>query len=654
MKKFLYCLIFLISFSGISSAVLVNNGYDGANRQIASTATSTQIESVIDSTDSNLGIDGETASSSAPIGNNKGRTRLIYDVVLLESADAIGFYTEEKINSINQLLNDADPYNDVYSVYEYFQDASYNQVKVNANLLLYKSDKPMSYYDIESFSYEYEYNQYLTALSQSTQIKGRYGTANSSMLIFSTVSTVSYDSRLWAHTFRNTTFISLCYGYAKIGTLCHEIMHSFGVRDTYIQDVNAQTPVAWWDLNGNGSQYCSNSLMYNKLTAGWVETSNYGDNRATEIETITKSGRYTLSPTISTTGTRAYKFGIKKGDSKVYFMVEYRKGSTDKIDRFNKSGLIVYRLNENFKEQGNLNKKPSEYEIFVYRKFNSDTCYNANLEDGDYCGSLSNQRVSLCYEDGTMSSIIIDNIVIDEETDTASFDFADYTNTKYVEGVVRDSGGACIPYAEIMINGIKAGTANKYGEFIVTNVAPNSTLTAVAPNNSRLIFNPITVNPYTTDLLVKAEPLFVATISVKDGKHTEMYSIYKLINDEWRFCGFLDGDEVYTVSCAENGVTYKFKGFNLETIVVLTEDSKDVVLVKEEPKKEETKEESEDEEEKSTLGKVAEAITSVPGKVKDTLVNAYDTLAETAGNIADKAGNWYDRAKEKVRNFFHF
>ena len=625
MKKFLYCIVFLIAFSGISSIILNANGFDGENRQIKTEITSYQELTVEEKEELDADISEKT--------NNAGRTKIVYDIVLFEFSDYKGYFTDNKINALNTRFNDYDLSNKGYSVNEYFKDLSYGQVEINANIYLYKDDKPKSYYEPQSTElFPLEFATYQRAKIKSKSIYNNYGEGNASMLIFSSEQPKDNNTRLWAHAYTQATFVSLTYGHADVGTLCHEILHTFGLSDLYTYNTSLKTPVGYWDTSATGGYNFSNNLMYNKLNLGWVDVSNYEDGKQTEIETITQNGTYTLYPTSSTNGTRAYKFGMKKGDEKIYFMAEYRKGLSNRIDSRISNGLIVYRVNENKKLQGNLQATSyKDFEIYLYRYRDSTYCTYASYSTGSI-GSLIDSNAYLFYDDKTVANYVIENITVDNSSGTLSFDFKNYEeNPNYVAGKVYKKSGVILPNADIYINGIKATTTSSKGVFIIENVRANSTLTVVAPNTS-LIYAPIIVNPGDKSIKLYADKTAYARVCITDGQANDTYTLFKYTNSEWTQVGTFKGnDEYFVIPNARVGEKYKVIGNLVDEEFIISLDDFFKKIKKQEPKKEE---------QKSTTEKITDTITSIPGKVKNTLEDAYDTIKDSVKGAIDGFARW--------------
>ena len=116
------------------------------------------------------------------------------------------------------------------------------------------------------------------------------------------------------------------------GVLCHEMSHSLGTYDLYHVS-GALNPVGVWDLMSDNQITPQGMTAYTKMRyCKWID----------QIPEIKEAGTYTLNPLSGTTTDKiAYK--IKPIGSDEYFVVEYRKkeGCDANLPA---SGLIIYRI----------------------------------------------------------------------------------------------------------------------------------------------------------------------------------------------------------------------------------------------------------------------------------------------------------------------
>ena len=116
------------------------------------------------------------------------------------------------------------------------------------------------------------------------------------------------------------------------GVLCHEMSHSLGTYDLYHVS-GSLNPVGVWDLMSDNQITPQGMTAYTKMRyCKWID----------QIPEIKEAGTYTLNPLSGTTTDKiAYK--IKPIGSDEYFVVEYRKkeGCDANLPA---SGLIIYRI----------------------------------------------------------------------------------------------------------------------------------------------------------------------------------------------------------------------------------------------------------------------------------------------------------------------
>jgi M6 family metalloprotease-like protein len=127
------------------------------------------------------------------------------------------------------------------------------------------------------------------------------------------------------------------------GVLCHEMFHTLGAHITSTPDLyhgKKTQPVGHWDLMGKKTNPPQHMGAYMKYKYGkWISA----------IPTITTSGTYTLQPLTSQTN-NCYKIPI--GDSYQYLVVEYRKKTGTFESNIPGSGMIIYRINDNYHGNG--------------------------------------------------------------------------------------------------------------------------------------------------------------------------------------------------------------------------------------------------------------------------------------------------------------
>lgn len=251
------------------------------------------------------------------------------------------------------------------------------------------------------------------------------------------------------------------YGF-NIHTAAHEYIHTFGVPDYYRQNYISETrdtPVGPWDPMGV-SVGRPMPLAVTREAIGWT----------TVDEIQPRNGVYTLYE-----ASAAYADKTKKQAVKVktpfspteYFVIEYRKkGERYKFDTLDQAatadGIIVYRVNSVYKDEGNL--RGNDY-IYVYRP--NDTSITASAEEigkaqiglpaysaaRQEIGSLDlNQTITdnaVCYSDGRNSGIHIKITEQNVNLVKFSIEFPDYTNMDLWKSLANADGGSAL-------SGIKA------------------------------------------------------------------------------------------------------------------------------------------------------------------------------------------------------
>lgn len=144
------------------------------------------------------------------------------------------------------------------------------------------------------------------------------------------------------------------------GVLCHEIGHTLGAPDLYHYPQNnrsvAGVPVGAWDVmasNQNPPQYMSAHIKQKYM--GWISS----------IPIISSPGTYTLNPSSSATN-NCYRIPLINDNE--YLVLEYRKKTGIFESSIPNSGLIIYRINTNYRGNSNGNGYANtKDEIYVFR-----------------------------------------------------------------------------------------------------------------------------------------------------------------------------------------------------------------------------------------------------------------------------------------------
>lgn len=202
-----------------------------------------------------------------------------------------------------------------------------------------------------------------------------------------------------------------------VGVLCHEFGHSLGLPDLYHGYPDSAGykwhPVGDWDIMATTTYYPQQTSGYMKNTyLHWINT----------IPQITRSGRYTLSPMVSTK--QCYKISIE--GSYEYLYLEYRNKTLQYDTSIPNSGLLIYRINPfatgnfNAVECGGKNDR-----VYIYRPYGNFTS-DGFLYRAPFCTELNsvtfneNTNPQEFLSNGEMGNIYISNV--SECDSTISFD----------------------------------------------------------------------------------------------------------------------------------------------------------------------------------------------------------------------------------------
>lgn len=156
-------------------------------------------------------------------------------------------------------------------------------------------------------------------------------------------------------------------GLIRIGVLCHETLHVFGLPDLY--DASYRTGglgdfclMAGGEWNGSDGACPAHPSVWCKKELGWITCK-----RAVEgINTIGES---------ATDDEAFYKFAPSSFNSKEYFLMENRQSvGFDKHLPGNKRGLLIYHIDENMsKEDGNDTRVNKQHYLVALEEAGSGT-----------------------------------------------------------------------------------------------------------------------------------------------------------------------------------------------------------------------------------------------------------------------------------------
>lgn len=283
-------------------------------------------------------------------------------------------------------------------------------------------------------------------------------------------SSIAHSDLLWSHMLNNQGVTSQILGkrvvyynllYASdyteaaglfslnrgtYGTIIHEFGHTLGYMDLYVKTASTSNPVGFYDIMGSSiGSNPQNFLTY------YISEYNSDTNWHTPLPVINKSTNdITLyKPNfIDDSENRAIKLQI--GNNSEYFVVEYHeKQNTYDTYSADESGIIVYRVNENNKYQGNSDGNQGQNNhVYIFRP--NETSLGAGKGDltkatlnkkrptfGKALGvsnGFDNQTIH--YSNGKNSGIIIE--VTNQTSDSVTF------NVKFPE--TNGSGTLSDPY----------------------------------------------------------------------------------------------------------------------------------------------------------------------------------------------------------------
>ena len=220
----------------------------------------------------------------------------------------------------------------------------------------------------------------------------------------------------------------------KLGIIAHEMFHVLSAPDLYhYNDYDWISATGSWGLMSSVGDIPNHMLGYMKYQYGnWID----------EVNEITESGTYTLYP-MSLSESNIYM--INTGYSNEYVFLEYRSTKYGYDSNLPDSGLIAYRVDLDYYDDGNVygyydsNMDPRD-EVFVFRPGITDLTEPIEFDDEDNLGidedgyidraAISNNNVYdemglgtnflMFYSDGTLMDIRIYNV--HEYQDRITFD----------------------------------------------------------------------------------------------------------------------------------------------------------------------------------------------------------------------------------------
>ncbi len=278
------------------------------------------------------------------------------------------------------------------SVYNYFREASYNQLSISTTFYPAPSGTVVSYQDVQPRAYYQPYNAVTNPDGYQTDYES---TTREHTLLKNAIDAVSaqidpslvvdadgdgdvdnvcfiveggpdgWSDLLWPHMWSLYTQTALINGKTVgtynfqlqasvgVGVLCHEMFHSLGAPDLYHYSQDFLSPVWKWDIMEWDLDPPQHMGAYMKFQYGkWISA----------IPQISASGTYTLNPLTSSTN-NAWRINSPNSLNE-YFVLEYRRRTGTFEGSLPGEGLLVYRINPLVTE-GNRNGPPDE--VYIYR-----------------------------------------------------------------------------------------------------------------------------------------------------------------------------------------------------------------------------------------------------------------------------------------------
>lgn len=249
------------------------------------------------------------------------------------------------------------------------------------------------------------------------------------------------------------------------GTILHEFGHTLGYRDLYRYGMSGKgDPVGYYDLMATTIGSNPQDLL-TYFTSEYSEETNW-HSPLPVINTTTKNITISKPNYINKNEQRAIKIQPNSGSNE-YFVVEYHEKKTI-LNTYSadESGLLVYRVNENSKYQGNNGEKDH---IFIFRPnetklgegkgdLTQATLANKRKTLGKALGKSNTgfDNETIYYADGSNSGIVIEVVSQTNNSVTINISLPD----------VLGSGTASDPYqlntADTYIYMLTQDTKNKY------------------------------------------------------------------------------------------------------------------------------------------------------------------------------------------------
>ena len=273
----------------------------------------------------------------------------------------------------------------------------------------------------------------------------------------------AWSSFLWPHAWVPNSNLILMM--EKVGassmsssTMCHEMMHTFGVGDLYSYASDQYAGCQGLDMMASSTKnMTTNAYFRNKV--GWIAESNSDDGNTTPIENITQGGDVSVTVYANATTnygkTIAYKFG-EDATTGEFFMLEYRVQSYGGVfdTTIARTGIVVYRINPSMDGNGNVREGNKRYEVIYIGNRYYDiktTNYTSSciLAQGGVIGNTGARgNKSLSYSSGggdsyiftgSNSEIVVTVNSLSTETANVTISFVSSSITYALDGGTNSS-----------------------------------------------------------------------------------------------------------------------------------------------------------------------------------------------------------------------
>lgn len=600
-KRLVLYLVLIVAF--IASPFVILNGNSGLNRvQIENN----QIEEDENDND-NVIVNIEKPVTTLEVGNAKVENKEV-DLVVKNASNYLQlkckedkssytrdgiriytirviFYKNEKsfsngeVSKRVEMLSAVNPNDDIYSVAEYFSDITFGRLKLVFSFATKDYDESCINY--ENSEYDVTINWYnANGLDRDSVFHPHCIMLGGYMTNSKDNPTIQYIA---------CGGIIVLDSSSDIPVVCHELIHTFNVKDLYSNEMSArlgESFVGGWDI------ICEN--FYKNPQFPTVETmsyvsnltqSQYFDNQKSNIEILNTSATVNLKATSYATEKDTIAIKINATDlgytgneaEKIYFMVEYRKpnGIKDKYNPYNDESIIVYRVNKTI--ISNLKADCQEKtRMFVFRKNNSASAEMAGLVLGDIFGSNANRSYNTIFmPSGENTGIVISNIKFGEDGNCSfSIDLTKNEKIIYTVGKLLDNDNA-VGGCDILLGGQKLGTTNAQGEFCVSFASAGKlvfikngvVLKSVNINNSQkdLVFY---VDDNSCNIIIKNDVSSV-TVRINDGDAITYGTNFDL--------KLKSGDKVEIISSGYEKYLYEYQGELIKEITLNEESGPNIL-----------------------------------------------------------------------------